>query len=416
MSEPQPPRSARFPRLVSGRRHWPGAARSSGPARSRLRARPARREVGERPGALDLHGLEARVAQPPLEVVAPAARAQDAGHTSGHHRRLVADAAVGEKDAAGEPAARLQAARDLAHRPVGVRDAVQAGERDAEVELAVGELEVLDVGLHHLHLVEVALASRALGAREHRGRDVGRHVADPLASAEPAQRQPAAARHVEHGAAVGHVADCRQRPADQLGVGAEDELRERPAQGLALDEEVVDRGPRVTEPPVGAHVGHGAATIPGRPRSSVARVSAKRGIFVAPFDELADARVVAGLAERAEERGWDGFFVWDHVRYSPPTSAVADPWVTLTAIACATERVTIGPLVTPVSRRRPHKLARETVTLDRLSGGRLVLGAGLGSDNHHEFDGFGEVAAPRERAKLLDEGLDKLAGYWAGEF
>jgi alkanesulfonate monooxygenase SsuD/methylene tetrahydromethanopterin reductase-like flavin-dependent oxidoreductase (luciferase family) len=138
----------------------------------------------------------------------------------------------------------------------------------------------------------------------------------------------------------------------------------------------------------------------------------KRGIFVAPFGELADARALAALAARAEGAGWDGFFVWDHVRYSPPTLAVADPWVALTAIALATERVRIGPLVTPVSRRRPHKLARETATLDRLSGGRLVLGVGLGSDNHGEFADFGEVSEPRERARLLDEGLDRLTTHW----
>src|SRR5919205_3515129 len=143
---------------------------------------------------------------------------------------------------------------------------------------------------------------------------------------------------------------------------------------------------------------------------------AARGIHVAPFDELADPRKVARLAARAEERGWEGFFVWDHVRYSAPTSGVADAWVTLSAIACATERLVIGPMVTPVSRRRVHKLARETVTLDRLSGGRLVLGGRLRSDNHGEFTDFGEVSEPRERAKLLDAGLDRLARYWGGEF
>jgi alkanesulfonate monooxygenase SsuD/methylene tetrahydromethanopterin reductase-like flavin-dependent oxidoreductase (luciferase family) len=137
---------------------------------------------------------------------------------------------------------------------------------------------------------------------------------------------------------------------------------------------------------------------------------------VAPFEGLSEPRLVASLAARAEEQGWDGFFVWDHIRYSAPTSRLADPWVTMSAMACATERLIIGPLVTPVSRRRPHKLARETVTLDRLSGGRLVLGAGLGSDHHGEFEDFGEVAAPRDRARLLDEGLEKLAAYWAGEF
>ncbi len=145
-------------------------------------------------------------------------------------------------------------------------------------------------------------------------------------------------------------------------------------------------------------------------------MSVKRGIFVAPFDELVDPRVVARLAARAEEKGWDGFFVWDHIRYSAPTRAVADPWVVMSAIACATERVRIGPMVTPLSRRRVHKLARETVTLDVLSGGRLTLGVGLGSDRHGELAPFGDVEDAKERARLLDEGLDRLAAYWGGEF
>jgi alkanesulfonate monooxygenase SsuD/methylene tetrahydromethanopterin reductase-like flavin-dependent oxidoreductase (luciferase family) len=147
-------------------------------------------------------------------------------------------------------------------------------------------------------------------------------------------------------------------------------------------------------------------------------VSARRGIFVAPFDELSEPRLVAELAARAEAAGWDGFFVWDHVEYRAPVSAVADPWVTLAAVATATERLTIGPLVTPLPRRRPHQLARETVTLDRLSGGRLVLGVGLGSDRTGEFDParFGEEGDPRARAALLDDGLERLSAYWAGEF
>jgi alkanesulfonate monooxygenase SsuD/methylene tetrahydromethanopterin reductase-like flavin-dependent oxidoreductase (luciferase family) len=145
---------------------------------------------------------------------------------------------------------------------------------------------------------------------------------------------------------------------------------------------------------------------------------ARRGIFVAPFDELSEAGLVAELAARAEARGWDGFFVWDHVAYRDPVRAVADPWITLTAVALATRRLVIGPLVTPIARRRPHQLARETVTLDRLSGGRLVLGVGLGSDRTGEFDParFGEEGEPRARAALLDEGLDRLVEYWGGEF
>ena len=142
----------------------------------------------------------------------------------------------------------------------------------------------------------------------------------------------------------------------------------------------------------------------------------KQAVDVGPFDELAGARVLAGLAAAAEDRGWDGFFVWDHVAYRAPVRAVADPWISLAAIACATSRVRIGPMVTPLSRRRVHKVARETATLDRLSAGRLTLGVGLGSPRNGEFEPFGEVSDPRQRAGLLDQGLDDLTRYWAGEF
>jgi alkanesulfonate monooxygenase SsuD/methylene tetrahydromethanopterin reductase-like flavin-dependent oxidoreductase (luciferase family) len=143
---------------------------------------------------------------------------------------------------------------------------------------------------------------------------------------------------------------------------------------------------------------------------------ARRGIFVAPFEELADARPLAELAVRAEQAGWDGFFLWDHVDYRPPVTALADPWICMAAIACATERVELGPLITPPARRRIHKLARETVTLDRLSGGRLIFGAGLGSDNSGEFSKFGEESDAKARATLLDEGLAQLVRYWDGGF
>src|SRR3954453_22733596 len=130
----------------------------------------------------------------------------------------------------------------------------------------------------------------------------------------------------------------------------------------------------------------------------------RRGIFIAPFGELAEPRVVAALAQETEARGWDGFFVWDHVAYRPPVEALADPWVCLSAVAMVTSRVTIGPLVTPLPRRRTHQLARETMSLDRLSGGRLVLGVGIGSEITGEFDParFGEEGSARERARLLD--------------
>src|SRR3954452_15012719 len=143
---------------------------------------------------------------------------------------------------------------------------------------------------------------------------------------------------------------------------------------------------------------------------------AHRGIFVAPFGELADAAALVRLAARAEEAGWGSFFLWDHVDYRAPVSALADPWICMAAIACATERIVTGPLITPPARRRIHKLARETVTLDRLSGGRLIFGAGLGSDGSGEFSKFGEEADAKARARLLDDGLEQLVRYWDGEF
>lgn len=142
----------------------------------------------------------------------------------------------------------------------------------------------------------------------------------------------------------------------------------------------------------------------------------KRGIFLAPFDELVDPRVVAELAGEAEAHGWDGLFVWDHIAYRAPVRAVADPWIVLSAVAVATSTLRIGPMVTPLARRRVQKLARETVTLDVLSQGRLTLGVGLGSDNSGELGPWGEELDPRKRAALLDDGLRRLTELWAGEF
>jgi alkanesulfonate monooxygenase SsuD/methylene tetrahydromethanopterin reductase-like flavin-dependent oxidoreductase (luciferase family) len=142
----------------------------------------------------------------------------------------------------------------------------------------------------------------------------------------------------------------------------------------------------------------------------------KRGLFLAPFDELADPHVLVEIAIEAEAGGWDGIFLWDHISYRAPVKAVADPWVILSAIAAHTEGLRLGPMVTPLSRRRVQKVARETVTLDHLSAGRLTLGVGLGSDRNDELAPYGEVVDPRERARLLDDRLRQLADFWAGEF
>jgi alkanesulfonate monooxygenase SsuD/methylene tetrahydromethanopterin reductase-like flavin-dependent oxidoreductase (luciferase family) len=142
----------------------------------------------------------------------------------------------------------------------------------------------------------------------------------------------------------------------------------------------------------------------------------RSAIWLPLFDELADPRAVAALAAEAEAAGWDGFFVWDHLRWREPIRDVADPWIVLAAIAMATERLRFGPMVTPLARRRPAKVARETATLDRLSTGRLTLGVGLGSDEFgSEFSKTGEQLDDRARGQMLDESLEILTAAWSGD-
>jgi len=119
------------------------------------------------------------------------------------------------------------------------------------------------------------------------------------------------------------------------------------------------------------------------------------------------------LAQFAEERGWDGIFVWDHV-LRLETSRISDPWVSLAAMAAVTKRLRLGTLVTPLSRRRPIKLALEVATLDRLSNGRITLGLGLGVDTGGELTRFGEVVDPIERGTMLDEGVGLVADLLEG--
>jgi len=142
----------------------------------------------------------------------------------------------------------------------------------------------------------------------------------------------------------------------------------------------------------------------------------KYGIYLPNFGPYGDARMLADLAALAEESGWDGFFIWDHITRYWPTD-VADAWVALSAIAMRTKRVRIGALITPLPRRRPWKVAREAATLDRLSNGRLVLGVGLGSSGGAdvEWANFGEEMDLKQRAGMLDEGLAIINGLWSGE-
>jgi probable F420-dependent oxidoreductase len=132
--------------------------------------------------------------------------------------------------------------------------------------------------------------------------------------------------------------------------------------------------------------------------------------------DYGDPRVLADLAVLAEESGWDGFFTWDHVLFDlaePPE--VCDPWIALAAAAARTRRIRLGAMVTPVPRRRPWKLAREVASLDVLSGGRVVFGAGLGEPADAEFAAYGEDPDPLVRRGRLDEGLELLRLLWSGE-
>ncbi|NYE37208.1 alkanesulfonate monooxygenase SsuD/methylene tetrahydromethanopterin reductase-like flavin-dependent oxidoreductase (luciferase family) [Nocardioides cavernae] len=144
-------------------------------------------------------------------------------------------------------------------------------------------------------------------------------------------------------------------------------------------------------------------------------MTTRRGIFLAPFDALADPRLVGDLAAEAEAAGWDGVFVWDHLQYGERISEVADVWACCAAIAMRTERVLLGPMVTPLARRRPQVLARQAASLATMSGGRLVLGLGLGDDWVGEFSAFGDEPDPRVRGRMLDEGLAVLTSLLGGE-
>jgi Luciferase-like monooxygenase len=135
-----------------------------------------------------------------------------------------------------------------------------------------------------------------------------------------------------------------------------------------------------------------------------------------PNGGVDDVRGLVELGRLAEQAGWDGVFMEDHViHHNGPDAPTYDPWMLLTGIALGTERVRLGPMVTPLARRRPWKVAREAVTLDYLSNGRVILGVGLGDTRHDEgIAGVGEVTDDRRRAVMLDEALDVVAGLWSG--
>ncbi len=131
----------------------------------------------------------------------------------------------------------------------------------------------------------------------------------------------------------------------------------------------------------------------------------KYGLDIPISDAYADPYKLADLAIEAEEAGWDGFFLQDVLSSgSPPGDPIIDPWIALAAVAMRTQRVKIGIFLTPLPRRRPWQVARETVALDILSHGRLIFGAGLGFQAP-DFTPFGEEYDTKIRAEKLDEGL-----------
>lgn len=128
--------------------------------------------------------------------------------------------------------------------------------------------------------------------------------------------------------------------------------------------------------------------------------------------DFADIHLVSEVAHEAEQAGWDGFFVWDHIG-DKWGDEVLDPWVMLAAMAMRTQRVRLGTMVTPVTRRRPWKLAREVATLDHLSNGRMILGVGSGGGS--EYVNYHEPGDAKTYGERMDEALELLSLLWSGE-
>ena len=144
----------------------------------------------------------------------------------------------------------------------------------------------------------------------------------------------------------------------------------------------------------------------------------KYGINIPNFGWFGDINTLVEMAVEAEDAGWEGFFLWDHMLVFKQNDMVlpfVDPWIALSAIACNTSKIILGPLITPLPRRRPWKVAREALSLDHLSKGRLVLGVGIGAPPDVEFEYFGEISSEKKRAEMLDESLEIITGLWSGE-
>jgi alkanesulfonate monooxygenase SsuD/methylene tetrahydromethanopterin reductase-like flavin-dependent oxidoreductase (luciferase family) len=138
--------------------------------------------------------------------------------------------------------------------------------------------------------------------------------------------------------------------------------------------------------------------------------------FAVSIPPFTDASTLVDLAVDAEEAGWDAVLLWDHLQFIMAMELdIHDPFTLLAAMAMRTERVKLGTCVTPLPRRRPWIVAKQLVTLDHLSGGRAMLGVGLGEPPDADFECFGDPSDARERAVWLDDGLDVLVALLSGE-
>ena len=146
-----------------------------------------------------------------------------------------------------------------------------------------------------------------------------------------------------------------------------------------------------------------------------AKQKLRYGVYLPDFGKAASPRILVDLAEEAEDCGWDGFFLWDHMVEWNSHTPVYDAFTCLAAIATNTKRIRIGTAVTPIPSQKPWVIARQAITLDQLSNGRLILGAGLGDKESCDYERFGEPADNKVLAEKLDESLNIISGLWSGK-
>lgn len=139
------------------------------------------------------------------------------------------------------------------------------------------------------------------------------------------------------------------------------------------------------------------------------------GIALPNWEVEGDTERLVEYGVAAEEAGWDGVFLADHLAMGGEGGYpdFPDPWITFSGIAARTDDIRLGSWVTPVPRRQPWQLARNLATLDRLSDGRVILGTGLG--RAFDYTTFGTPWSPKQLGAKYDEALDVITGLWTGE-